>query len=89
MISVGWRSGLYVLGIIHLLYNLLWSSRGSGHSLWLTETKGARGQYKSIDGVHDNAVCKWMITIVWGSGLLLFGNICLVYNVLVDSLRCV
>ena len=87
MITVGWGSGLYVFGIIHLLYNLLWGSRGSGHSLWLTETKGARGLYKSIDGVHDNAVSTWMITMVWVSGLLLFGIVRLVYNVLLYSLR--
>ena len=89
MITVGWGSGLYVFGIVHLLYNLLWGSRGSGHSLWLTETMGSRGLHKSIDGVHDHAVCTWMITVVVGSSLLLFGIVRLVYNVLLDSLRCV
>ena len=87
MISVGWGNGLYVFGIVRLLYNLLWGSRGSGHSLWLTETMGSRGLHKSIDGVHDNVVCTWMITVVCGSGLLLFGIVRLVYNVLLYSLR--
>ena len=60
---------MYVFENIHLLHNLLWGSRGSGHSLWMTETMGARGIYKSIDGVNDNVVSTWMITVVWGSGL--------------------
>ena len=89
MITVGLGSGLYAFGIVHLLYNMLWGSIGSAHSLWLTETMGARGLHKSIDTVHDNAVCTWMNTVVWGSGLLLFGIVRLVYNVLVYSLRCV
>ena len=89
MITVGLRSGLYAFGIVHLLYNLLCDSIGSEHSLWLTETMGSRGLHKSIDGVHDNVVCTWMITVVCGSGLLLFGIVRLVYNVLLYSLRCI
>ena len=89
MITVGLGSGLYAFGIVNLLYNLQWGSSGRGHSLWLTKTMGSRGLHKSIDGVHDNAVCTWMNTVVWGSGLLIFGIVRPVYNVLVYSLRCV
>ena len=40
----------------------------------MTDAIGVRGLYKSIDGVHDNTVCMWMITVVWGSGLYILGS---------------
>ena len=48
---------------------------------------GAPGLHKFIDGVHDNVVTTWMITVVGVSGLLLFGIVRLVYTVLLYSLR--